>query len=51
MSYGKIANWLNENGIKTKNGAKWDRPTVYKVLKRPNPRVENVFFVDLSHIA
>lgn len=34
MSYGTLANWLNENGVKTKNGGKWDRPTVYKILKR-----------------
>ena len=26
MSYGKTAIWLNENGIKTKNGGKWGRP-------------------------
>jgi hypothetical protein len=34
LSYGKIAHWLNENGIKTKNGAKWDRPIIYKILRR-----------------
>jgi len=29
-----MAEWLNGNGIKTKNIAgKWDRPTVYKILK------------------
>ena len=34
-SYGHLADWLNENGVKTKNCAdKWDRPTVYKILKR-----------------
>jgi len=34
-SYGKIAGWLNQQGIRTKNRVKgWDRPTVYKILKR-----------------
>ena len=33
-SYGDLVDWLNENEMKTKNGArKWDRPTVYKILK------------------
>jgi hypothetical protein len=44
MSYGKLAHWLNENGVKTKNGAKWDRPTVFKILKRlASARPENEF--------
>ena len=34
-SFGKIANWLNSEGIPTKNRtAAWDRPTVYKVIRR-----------------
>ena len=34
-SYGDLVDWLNGDGMKTKNGAgKWDRPTVYKILKR-----------------
>lgn len=33
-SYGKITDWLNTKGVPTKNRAsKWDRPTVYKVLR------------------
>lgn len=34
MSYGDLVTWLNASGVKTKNGGKWDRPTVYKILKR-----------------
>ena len=35
-SYGEIASWLNNQGVKTKNGARqWDRPTIFKMLKRP----------------
>lgn len=34
-TYGTLTKWLNEQGIKTKNGANlWDRPTVYKIIKR-----------------
>jgi len=34
-SFRQFVNWLNDKGIKTKNRAKrWDRPTVYKILKR-----------------
>jgi hypothetical protein len=34
-SFGDLVDWLNENGVKTKNGVgKWNRPTVYKILKR-----------------
>jgi hypothetical protein len=34
-SFGDLVDWLNGNGVKTKNGAgNWDRPTVYKILKR-----------------
>ena len=34
-SYGDLVDWLNGDGVKTKNGVgKWDRPTVYKILKR-----------------
>ena len=34
-SLGEITQWLNNSGIKTKNlKAKWDRPTVYKILNR-----------------
>ena len=33
-SYGEITAWLNQSGIKTKNRAnRWERPTVYKILK------------------
>jgi Recombinase len=33
-TYGEIAKWLNTQGVKTKNGAqKWDRPTIFKMLK------------------
>jgi hypothetical protein len=36
-SFGDIADWLNQSEIKTKNGsAKWDRPTVFKIIKRSN---------------
>jgi len=35
-SYGDIVGWLNENGVKTKQGGKWDRPTVYKIVQRYN---------------
>jgi Recombinase len=45
-SYGDLADWLNGEGVKTKNKAKcWDRPTVYKILQArsktevlPDPR-------------
>jgi hypothetical protein len=34
-SFGQIADWLNTSGIPTKNAKKnWDRPTVYKIVKR-----------------
>jgi hypothetical protein len=34
-SYGDLVDWLNGDSVKTKNGVgKWDRPTVYKILKR-----------------
>lgn len=33
-SYGDLVSWLNERGTKTKNGGKWDRPTVYKIIQR-----------------
>jgi hypothetical protein len=34
-SFGDLVDWLNGSGVKTKNGAgKWDRPPVYKILKR-----------------
>ncbi len=34
-SYGALVKWVNEHGIKTKNGVKqWDRPTGFKILKR-----------------
>lgn len=34
-SYGKIADWLNSEEIKTKNKTKaWDRVTVFKILRR-----------------
>lgn len=32
--YGDLVDWLNTNGIRSKNGGRWDRPTVYKILKR-----------------
>lgn len=36
-SFGDIADWLNQNEVKTKNGSsKWDRPTIYKIIKRSN---------------
>lgn len=35
LSYGKLVKWLNQNEVPTKNRSKvWDRPTVYKILKR-----------------
>jgi hypothetical protein len=34
-SFGNLVDWLNVHGVKTKNGAeRWDRLTVYKILKR-----------------
>jgi len=33
-SHSDLVDWLNANGIRTKNGGKWDRPTVFKILKR-----------------
>lgn len=33
-SFGDIVVWLNLNKVKSKNGGKWDRPTVYKIIKR-----------------
>lgn len=34
-SFGQIVDWLNSQKIPTKNRVKrWDRPTVYKILKR-----------------
>jgi hypothetical protein len=33
-TYGDLVDWLNANGIRTKNGGNWDRPTAYKILKR-----------------
>lgn len=34
-SYGDLVAWLNSEQVRTKNDAKkWDRPTVYKILKR-----------------
>jgi IS30 family transposase len=34
-SYGRIASWLNQNNVRTKNRVKgWDRPTVFKILKK-----------------
>lgn len=34
-SYGKIAAWLNSEHVKTKNRVRaWDRPTVFKILRR-----------------
>ncbi|MGE0171174.1 MAG: recombinase family protein [Oligoflexales bacterium] len=42
VSYGELVTWLNQNGIKTKNGlAKWDRPTIYKILQRNVSRLDN----------
>lgn len=39
-SYGQIAQWLNSSRIPTKNRAKaWDRPTVYKILKNCEKRL------------
>jgi hypothetical protein len=40
-SYGQIAAWLNSERIKTKNrAAKWDRPTVYKILRNRHDHTE-----------
>ena len=34
-SYGAIVGWLNSQGLPSKNRAgAWDRPTIYKILKR-----------------
>ena len=33
-SFGDLVDWLNSNDIRSKNGGRWDRPTVYKILKR-----------------
>jgi hypothetical protein len=34
-TYGQMVQWLNKHGVITKNRANgWDRPTVYKILKR-----------------
>lgn len=34
-SYSKIADWLNSQGIPTKNNiSNWQRPTVYKIIRR-----------------
>jgi hypothetical protein len=36
-SFGDLVAWLDVNQIRTKSKhAKWDRPTVYKILKRAN---------------
>ena len=34
-SIGSIAEWLNENGVKTKKGGKWDRKTISRILSNP----------------
>jgi biotin operon repressor len=40
LSYEKIAKWINENHIPTKNRVgKWDRRTIYEILKRIGPSV------------
>ncbi len=33
-SFADLVSWHCSKGIRTKNGGKWDRPTVYKILKR-----------------
>lgn len=34
-TYSAVADWLNDQGIPTKNGAKnWQRPTVFKILRQ-----------------
>lgn len=33
-SHGGLGDWLNVTSIRSKNGGRWDRPTVYKMLKR-----------------
>ena len=38
----QIANWLNENGFRTKRGSKWQKISVKRVLDRlygKNPRI------------
>lgn len=33
-SYRNLVDWLISKGIRTKNGGKWDRPTVFSLIKR-----------------
>lgn len=33
-SFGDLVDWLNASGVRSKNGGRWDRPTIYKILKR-----------------
>lgn len=34
-TYDAIAEWLNDQGVPTKNGAKsWQRPTIFKIVKQ-----------------
>ncbi len=43
LSFGKIADHLNSNGVPTKNKSKgWDRPTIYKIVKRNSVRAETL---------
>jgi transposase len=32
-SYKALVDWLKAEGVRSKNGGQWDRPTVYKILK------------------
>lgn len=33
-SYGDLVDWLNAKGIRTKNGGRWDRLTIFYIIKR-----------------
>ena len=42
MGYRKIANYLNEYGIKTQRGKSFSNSSVHSVLKRYRQRVERI---------
>ncbi|MCX6126568.1 MAG: recombinase family protein [Proteobacteria bacterium] len=33
-SYGELVEWLTAKGARTKNGGRWDRPTIFYIIKR-----------------
>jgi hypothetical protein len=40
LSFAAIVAWMTENGVKTKNGVNaWDRPTIYKIIKRSEANI------------